>query len=164
MSTPNFTRGAATDDPRERARLRQHAMAGAIPIRKALPIVSWHDARPQQIALVFADLRARPDIRDLVRLHQLEGAGDIVTEWRCLLDADTARYRESLAILHVAWSSPARAVARFVFRLWGHRPLLHLAAASGSIAITGAPPRIPSPKPYLSLTLSIRATELRAVL
>lgn len=164
MST--FTHQEVATDARQIARIKQRETAGAVPIRAALPIVALRtDGEQHLTATAFLDLRKRPDIADLIRIHGVEREdGDVRTEWRFLLDSRPTHYRQSVAILSATWSAPAVCRVRLVFNLWAHRPFLQLAIDIGHICITGARPIIPASSAYTTLGIPVSEDELRSVL
>lgn len=161
----SFTYHEASTDPKRIAQMRQRETARAVPVRAALPIIGLRLGQGEQIAATaFLDIRNRPDITDLIRIHRMEGEGDVHTQWRFLLDARPQHYRQSLAILNITWSSPVSVEARIVFNIWEHRTFLDCAADTEVVFITGAKPKIPSPMAYASLGIPIRADELHYTL
>jgi hypothetical protein len=132
-----FDRTDFLTDPAEIRRIIQRETLGAVPIRDALPGVSIAtDGRQYITPTVFIDARNRPDLRDLIRVHRLDGDGDVSASWRYALDAD-----KPLAILNAEFTAPATARIRLVFGIRKRRPFLAQVTQVGRFYLSTGRPR-----------------------
>lgn len=125
-----------------RSRKEQHEhiaqeTAGGLPIRDAqICNMLAPDYRVHQIAAVFVDAAKRPDMRDLLRVHRLEGGGQTRSAWRFAMVP-----KNPLAILNTDFVEPVRCHVRLVFSIRKHRAFLNFVAVVEQLhmGIGGAP-------------------------
>lgn len=104
-----------------------------LPVLAAYPVIL--PDMPQPVPLVLVDAAKRPDVADLVRVHQLEGDGDIETRWRYYLSQSFAK-----AVLDVEMSAPVRTSFALCFDLTEHFEALADMAEAGTLVMTTSTP------------------------
>jgi hypothetical protein len=92
---------------------------------------------PGPLPLVLVDASTRPEVADLVRVHQLEGDGEIETQWRYYLSQSFAK-----AVLRVEMSTPVRARFDLCFDLNEHLGALAAMAETGTLLMTTDKPAL----------------------
>jgi hypothetical protein len=110
----------------------RRALTGAAPVRRAL-------TGPDDTILIVADLAARPDVADLIRMLATDpppGGADTVTTWSAFAGTQT-----SLIRLDVAWFEPVRTELALVLDVDEYGPELDVIARSPALELTGLDPR-----------------------
>ena len=104
-------------------------------LAESLPITGvgacLQSSPPFSVPIVRVDAGARPDVADLVRVHRLEGEGEVLSQWIYTLDDDGLRW----AFVDCRVLRPAR--CRFVLAFeYEKRPrLLQLIAETGALGL-----------------------------
>lgn len=134
--------------------------AGGLPIRDALICnMLAPDYRVHQIAAVFVDPSKRPDVRDLPRVHRLDGGGQTRSGWRFAITP-----KNPLAILNTYFESPVRCHVRLVFPIRKHRIFLNFVAQVEQLHLGfGTAPHVPQLN-IETLGLQAECDSLRAAL
>ena len=118
------------------ARAMRDFTAGTLPVR-----ASWVSVcqRPGTIRLHVAPVfhvnaDSRPDVADLVRVHDVEGDGDLHAAWSLLLPP--GRGYRAMARLDVAFYRPVSCEFALLVDVERHREALGVAAATGYVSLT----------------------------
>jgi hypothetical protein len=94
------------------------------------------DPRSAYVPAIRLDLADRPDIVDLVRVHDLDGDGEGIHTWFLLPAPEVA---VPLLVLRYAWRRPARCEFWSVFEVERDWPVLDLIASSGRLFLPADP-------------------------
>lgn len=99
-------------------------------IRHAEPVtVLGLDGIERRYAL--AVIEDRPDMRDFIRRHALDGDGDAVFEWKTLMHPAAP----SFAAIRCTFTAPVKKVFSLQFDLRKHMAFLQVAAETDTIAV-----------------------------
>jgi hypothetical protein len=163
MTTPNaspFVRSRIYYNRKEQLDHIARETASGLPIRDAqICDMLAPDFRTHRVAIVFVDATKRPDVRDLFRVHRLDGSGDTRSAWQFAMVP-----QNPLAILNTHFENPARCHVRLVFPIRKHRAFLDFVAQVELLHLgLGTAPHIPQ-RNIETLGLEAECDSLRAAL
>lgn len=91
---------------------------------------------PQIVTVVWIDTAQRPDIRDLGRVHAVEGEGEVTCTWTYI---DETR-QESCFVLAVAMLTPVQVSFSIAIHLPEYTALMEIVSRTGSLSLVPGPP------------------------
>ncbi len=126
--------------------MMQALLREALPIQDGLiigmisqdsPITQGEEkSLPQIMAVVWIDTTQRPDIRDLGRVHAMEGEGEIMCTWTYIDEMSP----ESYFVLAVAMQRPVKISFSIAIHLPEYAALLEIVSRTGSFSLVPGPP------------------------
>jgi hypothetical protein len=125
-----------------------------------LPITGVSMVHPDrgQVPVLRLDMSRRPDVRDLARVHQIEGSGQVVVLARGVRLPD----RGGWVLLDIRVTRPVRCRFRLALSLASQREILEALAGSGLLGVL--PDDVPGRRYSRALYLVIEpAATLRAM-
>lgn len=113
-----------------RAQMRQWA-TNPLPIRRAEPATIVEiKGTAKRCPLVVVD--DRPDIRDFIRRHALDGDGDATFEWKALMHPAMPSH----AAIRCRFTAPVKKVFSLQFDMRRHRAFLQAVALNNLMVLT----------------------------
>ena len=91
---------------------------------------------PQVMTVVWIDTAGRPDIRDLGRVHAVEGEGEVTCTWTYI---DETR-QESYFVLAIAMLRPVQTSFSIAIHLPEYAALMEIVSRRGSLSLVPGPP------------------------
>lgn len=112
----------------------------ALPVQDALVLssASFIPFHPKILAsLLWCDLADRPDVRDSIRVHCLDGDGSVELTWMAV---DIHQPLESVFLLYVNIHRPVRLTFALDINVWDWSALIRTISRSGSLTSLPGPP------------------------